>query len=344
MIGWPRISVVVPVLDADGTVRRCIQALLTQRYPGGYEILVVDNGSSDGTLAMLAEYQGRIRVLTEPVRGAGAARNTGVRRARHSLVAFTDADCVPDPQWLIELVSRARACHGADFVGGRIGVYEPSSSLERFTEQIFDQQHAIEGSHPPYAITANLLASRSHLLDLGLFDDREESLVGEDVDLSYRGFLFHGSRFAFAERAVVRHEGITSYAGLFAKGYQHGRAAAYVCARYRDHLDLSWGRRCVDPRRYTRVLAALARSLVRRAERVLGGRWSDTDVVHPLCDAVFNAGKQIGFVISGLRRRGRRSPVFVTPPSPTQGLGGSTSTAPSLSARGSPSDQPVRTS
>lgn len=96
----PAVSVIVPFFDREPYLDGCIQALLAQDEPGDdVEIILVDNGSTDRGLSVVARYPGLI-VLREEKRGAYAARNTGLRRASAPIVAFTDADCVVGPGWI----------------------------------------------------------------------------------------------------------------------------------------------------------------------------------------------------------------------------------------------------
>jgi glycosyltransferase involved in cell wall biosynthesis len=87
----PRISVVIPVFNRERTVGRAIESVLTQASPPA-EILVVDDGSSDGTADVIAGYRDRVRYLHQPNAGASAARNHGVARAASPWVAFLDSD------------------------------------------------------------------------------------------------------------------------------------------------------------------------------------------------------------------------------------------------------------
>lgn len=96
----PRVSVVVPFFDSERHIAACIESLLRQEDAGGpYEIILVDNGSSDDSGSIVARFGG-LTVLEEPTPGAYAARNTGIRVARAPLIAFTDADCEVAPDWL----------------------------------------------------------------------------------------------------------------------------------------------------------------------------------------------------------------------------------------------------
>jgi glycosyltransferase involved in cell wall biosynthesis len=99
----PSVSVIVPFYNSERHLAACIESLLSQEDVGGpYEILFIDNGSTDGSASIVAEY-GELTVLEEPTPGAYAARNTGLRRARAPLIAFTDADCVVASDWLSSL-------------------------------------------------------------------------------------------------------------------------------------------------------------------------------------------------------------------------------------------------
>lgn len=96
----PRVSVIVPFFDSERTLAACVESLLVQEDVGGsYEILLVDNGSTDAS-AEIARQSPGVRLLEEPTRGAYAARNTGLRHATAPVLAFTDADCVVDRDWL----------------------------------------------------------------------------------------------------------------------------------------------------------------------------------------------------------------------------------------------------
>ena len=103
----PSVSVVVPVLNAARTLAGTLDALARLRPPP-LEILLVDNGSVDGSRELLKAFVagragGKASLIVEPRRGASAARNAGIRAARGEVVAFTDADCLPDAAWLEHL-------------------------------------------------------------------------------------------------------------------------------------------------------------------------------------------------------------------------------------------------
>ncbi|MEM1248295.1 MAG: glycosyltransferase [Acidobacteriota bacterium] len=96
----PAISVVVPYYDSEKYIEHCLASLHEQRgVEGGFELLFVDNGSSDGSPEIVARYDG-VTHLSESKEGAYAARNAGIAQARGRVIAFTDADCRVDSDWL----------------------------------------------------------------------------------------------------------------------------------------------------------------------------------------------------------------------------------------------------
>jgi len=98
----PLISVIVVAYNAERTIARCLESLCTLDFPS-YEILVVDDGSTDGTCGICREYRS-VNLIRAAHGGPSRARNLGVRAARGHLVAFTDSDCIPAPGWLTELL------------------------------------------------------------------------------------------------------------------------------------------------------------------------------------------------------------------------------------------------
>ena len=98
------VSVIVPFRDSERHLAACLESLAGQEgVDGGYEVLSVDNGSSDGSAAIAARFPG-VTLLEEATPGAYAARNSAIRRARAPILAFTDADCAVAGDWLASIV------------------------------------------------------------------------------------------------------------------------------------------------------------------------------------------------------------------------------------------------
>jgi glycosyltransferase involved in cell wall biosynthesis len=112
------VSVIVPMYNAERTLAACLDGLAAQDHPrADHEILLVDNGSTDGSASIARRYPG-VTLLSEPRPGAYAARNHGLRRARGEVIALTDPDCVPAPSWIREIAA-ALSHPGLELLCGR---------------------------------------------------------------------------------------------------------------------------------------------------------------------------------------------------------------------------------
>ena len=287
MAWYSRVSVIVPVLDGEATIDACLRSLLALDYPEERrEILVVDNGSRDGTAKILARHTPHVRVLAERRRGPAAARNRGLASASGEIVAFTDADCVVDAQWLRHLVAPLED-RGVAIAGGRILARRPCNPIERFGEEIHDHERAINVYAPPYAITMNWASPSTALAAVGGFDARLAR--GEDVDLAYR-LVQAGYRIVFAPDAVVYHANERSFAGLFREGFQHGVYSVAVLRKHRSFV-AGHGHRPWRWATYANLAAQWWRA--RRA--------ADRAGCLPL--AVFDSGKKLGKIVGSIRFR-----------------------------------------
>lgn len=281
----PDVSVVVPVRNAAGTIAECLDSVLALSYPSdAFEVVVVDNASTDGTPAILERYAGRVRLLHEPSRGPSPARNAGVRHARGDVIAFTDADCQVDPGWLTELVPAVRA-EDVGMAGGRVLATQPCNYVERFGETIHDQERAITASAPPYVIAANCAARRSTLEAIGGFDPAFPR--GQDADLSFR-LGAAGHRLVFAGGATVYHRNEQTLRGLMREGFQHG---FWFVPLLDTHRSFTRGIPRIDFGSYARLAVSLLRS-------ALGpGR------LEARCATAFQLGKAAGKAAGSVRFR-----------------------------------------
>ena len=104
--------------NAERTMEACLASLEVLNYPD-YEVIVVNDGSRDRTLE-IAESYSYCRIISQPNRGLSVARNVGAEAATGEIVAYTDSDCVADPDWLTYLVAKMEAsglaaCGGPNF-------------------------------------------------------------------------------------------------------------------------------------------------------------------------------------------------------------------------------------
>ena len=92
----PTVSIIIGVYNGADTIAACLESLLSQNYPAdAYDIIVVENGSTDSTTEIVERYP--VRLYHNSIRGLAAARMFGIARSEAEIVAFTDADCIADP-------------------------------------------------------------------------------------------------------------------------------------------------------------------------------------------------------------------------------------------------------
>lgn len=197
----PFVSVIVPVYNDPDGIRRCLEALEEQTYPNDcFEVLVVDNGSTDHTRDVIREFDVEC-LLEDEIQSSYAARNRGMERAKGDIVAFTDADCAPDPKWIEAGVSTLEA-EDADLVGGRV-VFEFSSAktaAERFDASV--NMRNDEAVRDGVAKTANVFVRRAVVEEIGPFPQHLPS--GGDVHWT-EAATDAGFEMVYGEDAIVRH-------------------------------------------------------------------------------------------------------------------------------------------
>jgi glycosyltransferase involved in cell wall biosynthesis len=164
-----------------------------------FEVLLVDDGSVDGTTALVASWiaaaPSRRRLVQGLGRGPAHARNLGVRQARGVWVAFTDADAIPDPDWLATAVAILERT-GADALEGAV---DPGCDAEPVP-----QSHYVDNRTGGRYLTANMVYRRELLQRVGGFDERFATPFLEDSDLAFR-VLDLGVELSFAPEVRVRH-------------------------------------------------------------------------------------------------------------------------------------------
>jgi cellulose synthase/poly-beta-1,6-N-acetylglucosamine synthase-like glycosyltransferase len=228
-----RLSVIVACLDAEETLAEQLEALATQTCPVAWELLICDNGSTDGTSAIIDRFRSRLplAVIDASARkGAGAARNEGAHRARGDWLAFCDADDVVAAGWLTAM---ATALDQHAFVAGR---FEANRLNDRRTlrSRSLDQQeglqHSPTGAGLPHAGAGNMGIHRELFLSVGGFDPQVMCL--EDTDLSWR-VQRTGVSLQYVPEAVVHVRLRASLRQMYRQGRQYGNAHAFLERRYR---------------------------------------------------------------------------------------------------------------
>lgn len=265
---WPKISVVVCTYNGSRTIRRCCEGLLKLDYPC-LEVVVVNDGSTDPTPAIVQEYAGRgFKLVTTPNRGLSSARNTGREAASGEIVAYLDDDAVPDPHWLMYL---AAAFLGGNFGGiGGPNIPPPGEGLiaDCVANAPGGPLHVLltdrEAEHIP---GCNMAFWKTALNTVNGFDPQFRA-AGDDVDLCWR-IQRQGWKLGFAPGAMVWHCRRNSVRTYWRQQRGYGRAEALLEQKWPEKYNaighLSWSGRIYGK--------GLTESLGFHRRRIYHGAW-----------------------------------------------------------------------
>ena len=213
----PFVSVVVPCFNEERRIGRTLSALLAQSYPRQrYEIVVVDNGSTDDTRRVVAGHP--VRCLIETRRSSYAARNAAIEATSGDYLAFIDSDCVAEARWLESLVRCDRES-GEGLVAGRIELVPPLRPTRgsqllalRFSSAVRRENAETRGA----AAGGNLLVRREIFEEIGLFDVAVSGADSAFTEAVARG----GRKLVYADDAVVWHPGEISDAEYLRRSFR----------------------------------------------------------------------------------------------------------------------------
>lgn len=223
-------TVIVPTYNQAGSIGACLASLMAQTLAADrYEVLVVDDGSTDDTSGIVAGFGAPVRAIRLPRnRGRSAARNIGLREARAERVVFIDSDVVVREDFL-EWHLRTHRAHGPGILSRG-----PVVSVERL-DNVSHRRVPRFAASPAYLDTANAALERSAVIKAGMFDEGFPGYGWEDFDLGLR-LRRDGVRRIFCPQAPAFHLQAQVHAdtldALFAKEEARARSAVYF---YRKH-------------------------------------------------------------------------------------------------------------
>lgn len=228
-------TVILCVRDGAATIGDQLSALASQNYPDAWELIIVDNGSTDETLQVVEAWQPRlsaVRVIGATQRaGLAYARNVGAQAAEGEILAFCDADDVADNGWLAALVAAAR--HG-DLVAGRlehVSLNSPEARLWRgVANGVSDRRVGL--GYLPYAPGANFAVRRRMFEAVGGCDEAF-IICGDDFDLSWR-IQQAGGTLVVAGDAVMHYRLRNDLRGVMRQRYHYGYAEAMLRRKFHD--------------------------------------------------------------------------------------------------------------
>ena len=242
MVKVPKFSLLIPTFNRKRLLQRCLEAATSQDYPD-YEVIVIDDASTDGTAEMVCRFFPQVRHLRQKVnQGPAAARNRGIREATGELIAFTDDDCLLPSDFLSRLAAGYQEYPEVAGVGGYL---DPPAELLRtnlWARYEFYVTHQVyrAGSEPylggvdcPAGGTNSMSYRRKVLEEVGGFDESFPFAGGEDTDLKWR-VVSRGYSLLYVPVRVIH---LRSYSlRNFWRQYQtHGRGVVHFERKHKGH-------------------------------------------------------------------------------------------------------------
>lgn len=197
------VSIIVPTFNGAARIGNCLEALLPQTVAINAEILVVDDGSTDSTAAVVSKYSG-VRLISQANAGPAAARNRGALETKGSIILFTDDDCVPTSDWLAAMT---KPFEDPDVVGVK-GAYRTlqKAVIARFVQADYEDRYRLMATLPEIDFVDTYAAAfrRDRFLEMNGYDTTFPVACAEDIELSYR-MSARGWKMKFVPTAIVYH-------------------------------------------------------------------------------------------------------------------------------------------
>ena len=232
---WPLISVVVCTFNGSRTIRECLDGLAELHYPN-YEVIVIDDGSTDGTGDIVREYH--VRLVRTENRGLSAARNLGLELARGEIIAYTDDDAYPDPHWL-HYVAHTFVTTDFTAVGGpNLPPAGDGVVAEAVANAPGGPTHVLlsdrEAEHIP---GCNMAFRTAELRALGGFDTQFR-VAGDDVDVCWR-IQQAGWKVGFHPAALVWHHRRKTVRSYWRQQTGYGKAEAMLQMKWPEKYNVA---------------------------------------------------------------------------------------------------------
>jgi GT2 family glycosyltransferase len=260
---YPKVSVVVCAYNAERTMNDCLISLKNLNYPN-YEVIVVNDGSTDRTLEIAQSYD-FVRLISHENKGLSAARNTGIAAATGEIIAFTDSDCMADQDWLTYLVARFLSS-GLPAIGG--------PNLPPQDESLVASCVAVSPGAPTHVLLddevaehipgCNMAFRRDALEAIGGFDPLFRA-AGDDVDICWR-LQNKGYTIGFSPAAVVWHYRRNTVGDYLKQQRGYGKAEALLYFKHPYRFNVLG-----QSRWFGRIYGDLSSFLLSRQPRIYSG-------------------------------------------------------------------------
>ena len=249
----PQITVAVVCLNEEKNIGPCLESLLHQTFPlKNYEILVVDNGSTDDTLKVVKKFKAKspnLRWVENSKIGIAASRNVAVKESRGELLALTDADCRTPRQWLKKLISGFDKYHRLDPLVVAVGGANRPPQTTTFNQSLSLILNTFLGSrgsvqarrylhdrYVPHLPCVNVLFLKQKIKAVNGFDETFGSII-EDEDLTYR-LSQKGYHFVYLAHTAVAHKTARNFSHWAKKMFVYGKGRIWFLKKYPEKWHL----------------------------------------------------------------------------------------------------------
>ena len=200
-------SIVIPAYNAEKTLGECINALQKQDFSEEFEVIVVDDGSTDKTAEIVKDFSKKnkkIKLIQQKNSGPATARNRGAMLAKSEIILFLDADCIAEKQWLKEMLKP----FSDKQVSGVQGAYKSKQKelIAQFSQLEIEHRYAMMQKQKSIDWVGSYSAAyrkKIFLQEKG-FDEGFLTSSGEDPELSFK-LAEKGHRLVFNPKAIVFH-------------------------------------------------------------------------------------------------------------------------------------------
>jgi len=260
---YSKVSVIVCVYNGERTLDACLASLKKLNYPN-YEVVVVNDGSTDGT-RQIAEGYSYIRLINQENKGLSEARNVGIRAATGEIIAFTDADCMADADWLTHLVARFQSSDFAAVGGPNLTPPDDSFVASCVAVSPGAPTHVLLDDEVAEHIPGCNMAFRHEALKAISGFDPIFRAAGDDVDLCWR-LQNKGYKIGFSPAAVVWHFRRNTVRDYLKQQRGYGKAETLLFFKHPSRFNVLG-----QSRWFGRIYGDLSSFLASRQQRIYSG-------------------------------------------------------------------------
>jgi GT2 family glycosyltransferase len=216
MLSYPFISIIIPTYRHWDQLKLCLDALSKQSYPvDAFEVVIINNDGESYDVPESLSLAKNMIIIHEPTAGSYAARNAGLDILKGDIVGFTDSDCIPDTDWILNAVKFFESEPNAERVAGKVNLFrlDSGSRIVSYYETItaFNQKYNVKKG---LGVTANLFVKSEIFRKVGSFNDKLFS--GGDMEWNDRASK-QGVAISYVENVQVSHPARATYGELVQK-------------------------------------------------------------------------------------------------------------------------------